>query len=86
VGGADEDGRRDPESGQDRRDVGEIDGKHVVVGIAIVLGPAMAAIIERHDEPRRGRVGGKRRRQAMKVGGSPGETGEAHDRKRRCRP
>jgi hypothetical protein len=41
--------------GQDGRDVSEIDGKHVVVGIAIVLGSAVAAIVERHDEPRHGR-------------------------------
>src|SRR6266568_4627541 len=57
VGGAEEYGRRDLERDQDGREVGECDGKRVVVGIAIVFGPAVAAIIERQDKPRLGGVG-----------------------------
>jgi hypothetical protein len=72
VGGANEYGRRDLERNQDGREVGERDGKRVVVGAAIVFGLAVAAIIERQHKL--GRVGRQRRRQGMKIGGSPGET------------
>jgi hypothetical protein len=47
VGSADEYGRRNLERNQYGREVGECDGKRVVVGIAIVFGLAVAAIIER---------------------------------------
>jgi hypothetical protein len=74
VGGAEEYGRRDLERDQDGREVGEGDGKDVVVGIAIVFGPTVAAIIERQDKPRLLRVGRQRLCQMMKVPCSPGET------------
>jgi hypothetical protein len=56
VGGAEEYGRRDLERDQDGREVGECDGKRVVVGVAIVFGSAVAAIIERQHTPRLRRV------------------------------
>ena len=45
------------ERGQDGQEVGACDGKRVVVGIAIVCGLAVAAIIECQHKPRLGRVG-----------------------------
>jgi len=63
----------DLERGQDCREVGKCDGKRVVVGIVIVFGVAVAAIIKRQHKPRLG-IGRQRRCQGMKVGCSPGET------------
>ena len=74
IGGAEEYGWRDLERDQDGREVRECDGKRVVVGVAIVLGSAVTAIIERQHKPRLGRVGRQRRCQGMKVGCSLGET------------
>ncbi len=71
---ADKYGRSDLERGQDCREVGECDSNSVVVGIAIVCGLAVTAIIERQHKPRLGRVGRQRRCQGMKVGCSPGES------------
>src|SRR5262249_40807119 len=68
VGGAEKYGRRDLERDQDGREVGERDGKRVVVGVAVVFGLAVTAIINRQYKPRLGRVGRQRRCQGMKVG------------------
>jgi hypothetical protein len=59
---------------RDGRDVGECDGKRVVVGIAIVFGPAVAAIIERQHKSRLGRIVRHCHRQGMKVGCGSSET------------
>src|SRR5262245_54236109 len=79
VGGAEDYGRRDLERDHDGREVGECDRERVVVGVTVVFGLAVAAIIERQYEPRLGRVGRERRRQGIKVGCSVGETGQAND-------
>ena len=71
---ADEYGWRDRERGQDRREIGEVDAKCIIIGIAVVFGLAVAAIVGRHDPARLGRVGRQRHCQGMKVGCSPGET------------
>ena len=74
MGSADEYGWRDRERGQDRREIGEVDAKCIIIGIAVVFGLAVAAIVGRHDPARLGRVGRQRHCQGMKVGCSPGET------------
>src|SRR6266404_8646352 len=71
---AEENGWRNLERDQDGREVCQCGGKRVVVGIAIVLGSAVATIIERQHKPRLGRVGCQRHCQGMKVGCSAGET------------
>jgi hypothetical protein len=48
--------------------------KRVVVGITVIFGLAVAAIIEYQHKRRLGRVGRQSRCQGMKVGCSPGET------------
>jgi hypothetical protein len=76
---ADKYGRSDLERGQRGREIGECDSNRVVVGMAIVLGLAMTAIIERQNKSRIVRIGCQRRRQDMKVGCGAGETWKAHN-------
>ena len=71
---ADKYGRSDLERSQDCREVGECDSNSVVVGIAIVLGLSVTAIIERQHKSRLCRISCQRRRQRMKVGCGAGET------------
>jgi hypothetical protein len=73
IGGAEEYGWRDFERDQDGREVRECDGKRVVVGVAIVLGSAVTAIIERQHKPRLGRVGHENAREAPLRMGPCGE-------------
>jgi hypothetical protein len=73
VGGAKEYGRCDLECDQDGQEVGECDGKRVVVVVPVVFGPAVAAIIKRQDKSRLGGVCRQRTRDRMKVGCSPGK-------------
>src|SRR5262249_57482669 len=79
VGGAEKYGRRDLERDQDGRKVGERDGKRVVVGVAVVFGLAVTAIINRQHKPRLRRVAGHLRCQGAKVARGPGATRETHN-------
>jgi hypothetical protein len=76
---ADKYGRSDLESDQDRREVGECKPNSVLVGISIVLGLAVTAVIERQHKSRIGRIGCQCHRQDMKIGCRAGETREAYN-------
>ena len=77
---ADEHGAGDPERGQHRQDVGQLDLDIVVRRIAVVIRSAAAAQVERKDAPRRRRVGRERGRECLEVGAGACQPRQAYSR------